>query len=54
MGRPPKPDGETRTARLSLRLHPAERTELEEIADRLGLQITQLVLVAVRDYARRA
>lgn len=54
MGRPPKPEGERRTASLKLRLHPEERAELEAGAERLGETLTELVLTSVRERLERS
>ena len=49
MGRPPK-GPESRTDRLGIRLSPTERAELDEIAARYGMPLTDLLLAAARAY----
>lgn len=49
MGRPPKGDV-ARTVALTLRLTPAERSELDTAAERCGLTVTDFVVAAMRAY----
>lgn len=53
MGRPPKPEGERREARLGLRLHESERAELEAAAVAYDTTVTQIVVDAVREKRAR-
>ena len=53
MGRPPKDPSARRTATLGVRLHPAERDEIQAAAEAEKLTVTELLLRAVRAYRAR-
>lgn len=52
-GRPPKVEGEVRTTSLHLRISPTEREEIGRLAAELDLSVTDLVLLAAREYHAR-
>lgn len=49
-GRPPKPESERKTERVTTRFTKQERDQIEEAAEEKGISKNELIRAAVREY----